>query len=255
MTVEALFADVLNNLSAAQFESYKFSQELGRNDYLMLPVPTAEIREVTLNINYAYERNENPEPVQRYDATALFAHLQDILKTAFMQAQRDFVAQLDLGETDEIKTWPEIRKNILAGKLTGSLIDNIRPQATGGLDRVFNQQAEISRHGLAAVNLLAPLMESALLRLVAGHPDLEAIVKAARPDRNEFQKKIREELIRQLPTIDRAVTGSLTQSPQGLNIVVDAEKLKTLPSSAIQHAQVTVKMRNLFVEKNEREEE
>jgi hypothetical protein len=73
MTVENLFTDVLNNLVEAQYESYVFSQKLGERDNNLLPIPTAEIKQITLDINYAYEKKDEIGYQESFDIALIFS--------------------------------------------------------------------------------------------------------------------------------------------------------------------------------------
>lgn len=253
MTVENLFSDVLNNLTAAQYESFKFSHDQGAKDPFDLPVPTAEIREITLNINYAYDKNETPSVVQGYDIPLIFDKIIPVLKNVLHKAQKEIIDSIDDSDMPETTggKWPEMKKNMMAGHLTDFMLDDIKGASIKGLDNLFNKPlSELSRYGLTTANLLAPLLEGTVQRHVIAHPELSELIKRARLAWPDILKKIKEELIRNLQPIEGAVNTSLKIVPNSLNIIVDSEKLKSLPPDAIQHAQVTVKMRNLFVEKN-----
>lgn len=248
MTVENLFTDVLNSLVAAQYESYVFSQSLGEQDTRLLPIPTAEIKEITLDVNYAYERKDDAGFNEAYDAQMIFTKLSGLIERTLTRYQKRIVDEVDASDESDNLKWIEVKKNLLSGKLLDFMQKDIRKPLTSGIDDLLNKsQIEGVQYSETLVNLLAPLLQGTVERNVLKHPDMKAFVKSI--NIQDMNEKVKNSLTHHHQEIATAISSSVKHNPKYHNIIVDSAILRELPPQAIQNAKVVMKMRNIIVEK------
>jgi hypothetical protein len=248
MTVENLFTDVLNNLVDAQYESYVFSQKLGERDYNLLPIPTVEIREITLDVNYAYEKKDDIGYKESFDTSLIFRKMKMLLKKTLVRYQKKVMDEIDLSPESLDGKWIEIKKNISSGKLVNFMLKEIRTPFIDEIENLLNKTSGNSQqYSQIVINALIPLVKDAIEQNVLNHPHMAAFNKqVSLPD---FSDKIKNNLDKHIQEIDDSVKSSVKYIPKSLNIIVDAHVLKELPPDAIQKAKVVMKMRNIMVER------
>lgn len=248
MTVENLFTDVLNNLVGAQYESYVFSQKLGERDNNLLPIPTAEIKEITLDINYAYEKRDEIGYQENFEIALIFIKMKGLLKKTLSKYQKKIIEEVDLSPESTNVKWMEIKKNLLSGKLIDFMLTDIKAPFIGELDTLLNKASEKElQHDQIVINALIPLVEETVERNVLNHHQMAMFIKHV--SLQDVSDKVKNNLDKHTQKIDDAVKSSVKYIPKSINIIVDAQVLKELPREAIQNAKVVMKMRNIMVEK------
>jgi len=248
MTVENLFTDVLNNLVDAQYESYVFSHRLGERDYNLLPIPTAEIKEITLDVNYAYEKKDEIGFKESFDTILIFNKMKRLLKKSLVRYQKKIMDEIDLSPQSSNEKWIEIKKNLSSGKLIDFMLTDIKTPFIDELENVLNKTTEKDQqYYQIVINTLIPLVKSTIERNVLNHPHMVAFNKEISLD--DTSDKIKVNLDKHIQEIDDSVKSSVKYIPKSLNIIVDAHVLKELPPDAIQKAKVVMKMRNIMVER------
>ena len=248
MTVENLFTDVLNNLVDAQYESYVFSQKLGERDNNLLPIPTAEIKEITLDINYAYEKKDEIGYQESFDTNLIYAKMKGLLRKILSKYQKRIIDEVELSPESSNVKWMEVKKNLLSGKLIDFMLTDIKTPFSSELDTLLNKTSEKDlKHDQIVINTIIPLTEETVERNVLNHPHMAAFIKHINLE--DVSEKIKSNLDKHIQKIDDAVKTSVKYRPKSINIIVDAQVLKELPPDAIQNAKVVMKMRNIMVEK------
>jgi hypothetical protein len=248
MTVENLFTDVLNNLVDAQYESYVFSQKLGERDNNLLPIPTAEIKEITLDINYAYEKRDEIGYQENFEIALIFIKMKGLLKKTLSKYQKKIIEEVDLSSESTNVKWMEIKKNLLSGKLIDFMLTDIKASFINELDTLLNKSSEKElQHDQIVINALIPLVEETIERNVLNHHHMTMFIKHI--SLQNVSDKVKNSLDKHTQKIDDAVKSSVKYIPKSINIIVDAQVLKELPPDAIQNAKVVMKMRNIMVEK------
>lgn len=248
MTVENLFTDVLNNLVKAQYESYVFSQRLGEQDYNLLPIPTAEIKEITLDVNYAYEKKDETILNENYDTSQIFKRLSNLIKKNLVKYQKNIIDEIDVSDVSANLKWIEVKKNLQSGKLIGFMLKDIKKPFIDNLDTLFNKtQTNTIQYDQNVISLLTPLIQETVERNILKHPDMKEFINNI--DMQGVYEKIKHNFTKNIEEIDDIIKSSVKFSPKNLNIVIDAQVLKELPPDAIQNAKVVMKMRNIIVEK------
>lgn len=247
MTVENLFTDVLNNLVKAQYESYVFSQGLGEQDTHLLPIPTAEIKEITLDINYAYEDKGEIKPKDNYNVPMIFDKLTDLLRKAFSQCQKRIIDEVNMSEESSDANWPEAKKNLLMENITEYMLSHAKSNFFASADNLLNKPANESFQPDDLMNLLESVVRETVNECIIKHPDMQSFVKNI--DLGDVYKYIHVYLMKNAEFVSDVTKRSVKPIVNNLNIVVDAHLLENLPPEAIQKAKVVMKMRNIIVEK------
>ncbi|KAF2325792.1 hypothetical protein [Flavobacterium daemonense] len=248
MTVENLFTDVLNNLVEAQYESYVFSQKLGERDNNLLPIPTAEIKQITLDINYAYEKKDEIGYQESFDIVLIFSKMKRLIKKALLRYQKKIIDEVDLSPESSNVKWLEIKKNLSSGKLIDFMLTDIKMPFVNELDTLLNKSNEKElEHYQIVTNILIPLALNTVERNVLNHQHMAPFIKHINLD--DVSEKVKNNLDKHIQEIDDSVKSSVKYIPKSINIIVDAQLLKELPPDAIQKAKVVMKMRNLMVER------
>ncbi|MEN2414993.1 hypothetical protein [Flavobacterium mesophilum] len=248
MTVENLFTDVLNNLVEAQYHSYVFSQKLGERDNNLLPIPTAEIKQITLDINYAYEKRDEIGYQECFDIVLIFNKMKKLIKKSLLRYQNKIIDEVDHSSESLDAKWLEIKKNLLSGKLIDFMLADIKTAFVNDLDTLLNKSNEKeSEHHQIVTSTLIPLAQDAVERNILNHQHMAPFVKHI--SLNDVSEKVKNNLEKHTQEIDDSVKSSVKYIPKSINIIVDAQVLKELPPHAIQNAKVVMKMRNLMVER------
>lgn len=248
MTVENLFTDVLNNLVKAQYESYVFSQSLGEQDKNLLPIPTAEIKEITLDVNYAYEKKNEIDLEELFDTTQIYKKLSNMIKKNLTRYQKNIIDEVDISDISESFKWLEVKKNLQSGKLVEFMLNDIRKPFIKELDSLFNKsKIDSMDYTQGLINLLVKLIQETIDKNILNHPDLKEFITHI--DVRNMDEKIKHSLNKNTFEIEDSIKSSVKHGPKNLNIIVDAQILKGLPPDAIQNAKVVMKMRNIIVEK------
>ncbi|MTH17157.1 hypothetical protein [Flavobacterium sp. LC2016-01] len=248
MTVENLFTDVLNNLVEAQYESYVFSQKLGERDNNLLPIPTAEIKQITLDINYAYEKKDEIGYQESFDIALIFSKMKRLIKKTLLRYQKKIIDEVDLSPESSNVKWLEIKKNLSSGKLIDFMLTDIKTPFVNELDTLLNKSNEKElEHYQIVANTLIPLAQDTVERNVLNHQHMAPFSKHISLD--HVSEKVKNNLDKHIEEIDDSVKSSVKYIPKSINIIVDAQLLKELPPDAIQKAKVVMKMRNIMVER------
>ncbi|WP_312314730.1 hypothetical protein [Empedobacter brevis] len=248
MTVENLFTDVLNNLVKAQYESYVFSQRLGAQDHNLLPIPTAEIKEITLDVNYAYEDKEEFGFKESYDICLIIEELSDMLKTFFQQYQKRIIGEVNMSDKSLHEEWSEIKKNLSLDKMTHYMLERAKADFLKSADNFFNSSKKNTPLTTDQVLIfLESTIQHTVNECIIKHIDMKQFIENVNVD--EINSYIHSSINKNAQFIKDVVQRSIKQVPKKLNIIVDAHLLENLPPEAIQKAKVVMKMRNIIVEK------
>lgn len=246
MTVENLFTDVLNNIVKAQYESYVFSQGLGEQDKYLLPIPTAEIKEITLDINYAYEDQGEIKQKDSYQVHMIYNKITDILGKLFSQCQKRIVEEINMSEESSGEQWSKTKNKLLMADLTEYMLSQAKASFLVSADNFLNQSANESFNIDEFIGFLISLVRDTIYEYIVKCTEMQSFVKNI--DLANVYSFIEIYLMRNKQLVENIIKKSAKPIIDNLNIVVDSRLLENLPPEAIQKAKVVMKMRNIIVE-------
>ncbi len=249
MTVKNVFTKFLEDLVQAQYNSYVYSQSLGEQGNSLLSIPFAEIKEITLDLNYAYDGNSAPTTCFQYNIDSLknetLALLQMRLQS-IMKLITEVIEENGIVNNDE---WTTIKKGLKSEELKDFLTDfyknGFQKNLTPLIMTCNDMQTELNPNNWSTMINLLEL--DALQQEILSHKDLQNWLTPRISQKITNQVKDNQTNDETNWLISLNLAKEIVQ--QSLNVVVDADQLKKYPAESIQKAKVVMRMKNLTIEK------
>ena len=248
MTVNKIFTNFLDDLVQAQYNSYLYSQSLGEQEDILLPIPFAEIKEITLDLNYAYDATAANVAPFRYDLGTLKSEALKLWQAQLKKLLKVLVEKIEENGIVHLEEWTAIKKGIYAAEYHSYLAEAYTQEFHKTLAPIIQNSNDTQQE-------LEPLSWSKVLRMLEIHM-LEKEILNHKDLLNWLTPRIHQALItdfKEDQSKDDAcwsIHFNLAKKliPPPLNIIVDAEQLKNLPPEAIQKAKVVMRMKNITLE-------
>ena len=245
MTISKLYTDILDNIVQAQYNAYVFSQTLGEQvkDNLF-PIPIAEIREITLDVNFAYVPPDHEADAEmEIVLPELYNSLKPLLAQVFSKIRKSVVDEIDLSDYSGNAGWLEVKRNLMQGTLDQYTLTAMKQQ-------FFSEAKKITRHNSLDQSQLVQLITKVAEDTIVHHPDVKKFLRGL-PVMSLVKETIEEEFKSKREELQHALEEAKRKKIPGLNIIVDAGELKELPPDAIQHARVVLDVRTILNEKEQ----
>ena len=248
MTVNKVFTDFLEDLVQAQYNSYLYSKKLGEQDIILLPIPFAEIKEITLDLHYAYDTSTTQTSRFQYDVHYLKAKVQSELIARLKKIIKELIEDVEEnGKADDVE-WPIVKR----GLLSETFRDYIKNQYDSCFQKhllpliISSDETQMDLNTQTWTSLLHLFEKEEIEKEVLGHTDVK----------NWVTQRMRQDLLAALSAWQTGqeenwelqFQNAKKTVPNSINVIIDAEQLKNLPPSTIQQAKIVMHMKNLTVE-------
>ncbi|WP_109829319.1 hypothetical protein [Reichenbachiella versicolor] len=245
MTLETVFTNLLEGLSLSQYESYKFSQDNSSSiSENLFPIPVAEVKEVTLNINYAYEDGYDVEKdIKKIDIQKIYNNIESSTASIADGLQRKIAEQIDQKSQDihdQVK-WTEVKKLLDEGILTDLIMNKFKSLFVNKITDLPSKKVGIIPEKIISIDqefleaftsVLERQDEVALyLPLITSSSSLYTLLDQQMKSANMYKQL-------NIKADDIIYTG--------MNITVDKDKLKDLPPQSIQNVTMKLNMNNVI---------
>lgn len=249
MTTNNLVKDILNGIIQAQYESYQHSKRLGEQDLKLLPIPYAEIAEITLDLKYAYAGIAGEEDsYEELDLAGAFNQLESFFNETLTKTLSQLVELTDDKTSDTNEEWKQIRENLLERKLNDYILGDFKSRFINDLGRRFKKKSLGDYHRITESllgNLLIQVLRSRLIK----HDDFTEYA-ARLSDRlvDDIFKDIHVEFEKNKSYIQNAFNSSVIQKSKEAEIIIDSEILAKMPADSIQHIKLCLHVKNMIRE-------
>ncbi len=249
MTTNNLVKDILNGIIQAQYESYQHSKRLGEQDFKLLPIPYAEIAEITLDLKYAYEGiPDEEESYEELDLIGAFNELEPFFRETLAKVLSQLVELTDDKTADTNEEWKQIRDNLLGGKLNDHILTDFKSRFINDLGRKVKKNS-LGDYYKVAESLLGDLLIQALhLRLIRHDDFTEHVARLNERLVNEIFQDVHVEFEKNRLNIQAAFNASIIQKSREARIIVDSEKLAKMPADSIQEIKLCLHVKNMIRE-------
>ncbi|WP_343321499.1 hypothetical protein [Sphingobacterium multivorum] len=248
MTVNKVFTDFLEDMVQAQFNSYLYSQKLGEQDNILLPIPFAEIKEITLDLHYAYDTSSPQTNRFQYDVHYLKAQIQSQLAVRLKKLIKQLIDEIEENDRADDGQWPVVKKGIQSETFRDyikKLYDNCFQKYLLPLI-VNSDETQTDLSTKTWTSLLYLFEKEQIEKEVLGHNEVK----------NWVTHRMQQDALATLYTLqteqedhwDILFQNAKKTVPSAINVIIDSEQLKSLPASAIQQAKIVMHMKNLTLE-------
>lgn len=257
MTVNNLLKDILNSVIRAQYKSYQYSKRLGEQDFRLLPIPYAEITEMTLDLKYAYASPSDEEMFyEDLDLIEIYDQLQPFLAKVLSKVLNRSIAYIDdfkraVNRNNPADTtgdeWEEIKKNLQEGKLDEYILGDFKARFIQGLTRHIKKKKLSDYHRVAGAVLGKLLIQSIQSKLILHEDFAEQIgfsEKLSGPIYQEIGALIDKEFNANRALISEVFNSSVRIRDKDMAIIIDSEELDRMPESSIQRIKLTMNLKN-----------
>jgi hypothetical protein len=242
MTITKLYTDILDSIVRAQYNAYVYSQKLGEQvtDNLF-PIPIAEIKEITLDVNFAYTPSPPGEEGEiEVSLPDVYNNLKPLFVQVISKVCKRIADEIDMSDYSDDAGWLPVKKSLLHGTLDQYILTALKQE-------FFNDTKKIIRNNAIDQPLLEQLLIKVAGDTILHHPDVKKFIRGI-PAAHLLKETVEREMRHRHDELQKSLENAKQERISGLDIIIDAGELKELPRDAIQHARVVLDVRSILNE-------
>jgi hypothetical protein len=242
MNISTLYTDLLDSIVQAQYKTYVFSQNLGGevNDSLF-PIPVAEIRELTLDLSYAYVKDEDNDVTEtEVSWPSLYKHIEPVFSQITQNVRNLILSNINpdlISDPD----WSSIKNNLQNGLLDKYSLSMLE-------EKFYNNERQLVYLNMLNQTVLVQLVKQNMNETMLQNDQLAKYINGTSLQ-SLADDIVTNSLQQKRADLQKAYEAAIKKKKKLLNITIDADELKALPSETIQHARIVLDIRAILNEK------